>query len=365
MKKIVVCFCCLAIIACSTQVLANTQENEVATAIAQFDKGNFTTAAKVFLKYADTNPKAAAYLGRCYFNGLGCIKNTALAEKYFLIAANAKDPMGLNGLGAVIQDREPQKAFALFEEAARSGIKEALHNLGRSYVLGIGCKADSKKGYELLIKAVEKGSIPSAESLGAFYQLFNDWHNACKYYTISAQAGYGKSKQELLFSQAMLDIYAKKYTDAYARLLSYISGNGIDNIRAYERLVWVCIKLEKKSEAEKFLKICINKLELEQGMNIADKATLYFAIAMHLEALRHDIAEQEKFLLLSYELRKKLAQDITNLSLEEFELIYSDLIYFYSKNKMTEKRDRLMQEAMRNISEGALKEMQKSQSDKK
>ena len=365
MKKIVVSFCCLAIISCSPQVLANTQKNEVATAIAQFDKGNFTTAAKVFLKYADTNPKAAAYAGRCYYNGAGVERNIELAKKYFSIAAKANEPFGLNGLGVIIQKESPEAAFALFEKAAQSGIKEALNNLGRSYVLGLGCKADTAKGRELLVKAVEKGSIPSAEFLGGFYQLFDDWHNACKYYTISAQAGSGKSKQELLFSQAMLDIYAKKYTDAYARLKSYISGNGIDNIRAYERLVWVCLKLEKKSEADKFLKNCIDKLNSENGMDIAKKADLCFTIAMNLNTLKHDVAEQEKFLLMSYELRKKLAQDITNLSLNESELIYSDLISFYSKNKMTEKCNTLMQEMMRNTSKKALKEMQKRQRSKK
>lgn len=366
MKKLLgVVFICLFGFMCVAQDLSENQISEITTAIEQYNKKDFESAFRVFNKYAGTNPQAAAYLGRCYFNGFGCIKNIALAEKYFLIAANAKNPVGLNGLGAVIQDKEPQKAFALFEEAAQSGIKEALHNLGRSYVLGIGCKADSKKGYELLVKAVEKGSIPSAEFLGMWYYLTDNWEGACKYLTIATNAGLINRQKELFFSQAMLDIYAKKYTDAYLKLKKCVSWNGYDEIRALEKLSFVCIKLGKNSEAENFLNSCIVKLNSYSNINVNKKADLCFAIAVNLKVLKHDLAEQEKFLLMSYELRKKSVNKAKNLSLAESELIYADLIYFYSKNKMKDKLDKLMQEMISNTSEDALKEIQKIQSKKK
>lgn len=94
------------------------------------------------------DPHAAYALGTWYFHGSnGVRRNRRRGIELWIIAAEAKLSDALFDLAVcyekgTIVDKNPQKAFLLFLDAAIRGDKQAVFEVARCYTYGIGVSSD-------------------------------------------------------------------------------------------------------------------------------------------------------------------------------------------------------------------------------
>ncbi|EJK50203.1 hypothetical protein THAOC_30853 [Thalassiosira oceanica] len=85
-----------------------------------------------------------------------------------------KGPEAINDLGEQFffgglgLQKNMQKAFEMWTEAAELGSVDALYNLGVAYSRGVGVQKDKTKGAEFYTKAAMQGHVLSRHNLGNF-----------------------------------------------------------------------------------------------------------------------------------------------------------------------------------------------------
>lgn len=115
------------------------------------------------------NAEAMSSLGIICFDGLGTPSDTEQALQWYSASAERGCSFGMVGLGLMVEDREPQKAFRLFETAAAMNHPFALSKLANCYQFGKGCEKDQQKAVETYLKAIDLNDHSAAYELGKIY----------------------------------------------------------------------------------------------------------------------------------------------------------------------------------------------------
>ncbi|GBB88654.1 hypothetical protein RclHR1_15210001 [Rhizophagus clarus] len=110
-----------------------------------------------------------------YNHGIGTEKNENKAFELYIEAAENGDIDALNALQYYYQrgigtEENKNKVFKLYKEAAQIGKVDAIHHLGYCYENGIGTKRNKIKAFNLYKEAAEKGQIDAIHRLGYCYQ---------------------------------------------------------------------------------------------------------------------------------------------------------------------------------------------------
>lgn len=84
------------------------------------------------------NGEAMSTLGFIYHDGFGIPSDKAEALQWYSASAQRKCSFGMFGLGYMIEKREPQRAFGLFEQAAAMNHPFAFSKLGDCFHYGMG-----------------------------------------------------------------------------------------------------------------------------------------------------------------------------------------------------------------------------------
>ena len=125
---------------------------------------------------ADQNfPPAMHTLSVCLEQGIGLVKDEDAAFQYCLAAAKLGNPAALNNMGCNYfegknVDRDPYKALAYFNSAAKAGYVQAAHSAG--YLLDHGAdgvEADGEKALSAYMWAFRHGHIRSANNIGIYF----------------------------------------------------------------------------------------------------------------------------------------------------------------------------------------------------
>ncbi len=99
------------------------------------------------------------------------------------------------------EEKDYDKAFALYSEAAAKGSLYALAHLGWCYVWGEGVENDKHKGFALIKESAEKGNAEGLYCLGVCYYngkgVEKDYAEAVKWYRKSAELGNPKAQYNL------------------------------------------------------------------------------------------------------------------------------------------------------------------------
>jgi TPR repeat protein len=165
---------------------------------------NYEKAFKLFINASEKNHTLAQYfVGVCYFNGYGIMKNEKLALKYFEITANKNLTRGQKDTGYCYKigigiKKDLNKAFYWYEKAANNGNIMAMHNLGKCYINGEGVEKDFNKAFELFKKSADGGD---SSMLGYCYSngigTKIDKQKAFELYQKSANLGYKTAQYNL------------------------------------------------------------------------------------------------------------------------------------------------------------------------
>ncbi|GET04646.1 kinase-like domain-containing protein [Rhizophagus clarus] len=134
---------------------------------------------KAFNSFIDASEKnhilAQYFVGECYEDGYGTIKNEKLAFEYFEKVANKNLAHGQLRIGYFYEKgigikKNIKKAFYWYEKAANNGNIVAIYNLGICYKSGIGIKIDYNKAFELFKRSAEGGYSRGITMLGYCYE---------------------------------------------------------------------------------------------------------------------------------------------------------------------------------------------------
>lgn len=115
--------------------------------------------------------KAMVILGKCYETGAGVEVDSAVALKWFNLAAEGGNLDGkLNTTRYYVEStllpRDTARQFAIRKECADAGHPNAMAALCYAYSLGMGVAKDTAKANEYLAKAVQMGSAWGYEAKG-------------------------------------------------------------------------------------------------------------------------------------------------------------------------------------------------------
>lgn len=142
---------------------------ELALAEELFGNGNYAKAVKIFRKLAAAgDPAAAAWLGKCYMNGLGTEQDDEMAYRFFEQSARKNHPMGITGLGECNElgrgtPKNLQEAYRLYQKAA-----DLDYPLG-ALKLALACaNDDARKAEKYFKKAIELGEPAGAIRYAGF-----------------------------------------------------------------------------------------------------------------------------------------------------------------------------------------------------
>ena len=122
-------------------------------------KGDYATAAKLFLEVAEKGDHRAMYaLGSMYAGGTGLEKNYKEAFKWFSRAAkygrfDAQYKLGLMYEQGVGVAQNYKRAARIYNKAAKKGHAHAQFKLGLLFAKGHGVKQSNAKAYAWLIVA--------------------------------------------------------------------------------------------------------------------------------------------------------------------------------------------------------------------
>ncbi len=146
--------------------------------------------------------------------------------------SNAQVTLGYYYYSGQYVKANPQKAFELFKEAAKSGNKAAYGNLGVFYQLGLNnVKPDYKKALQYFTLAANNGYPVFWSYIGIMYQkgqgVEKDINKAFKYELMSANANVAIGQ----FNLANLYASLKQFDKAYYWYLRSANNDFIKSIR--------------------------------------------------------------------------------------------------------------------------------------
>ncbi len=151
-------------------------------------------AAGVFYTSHQSSPYDQPIDQQLWDNALTAFDNKQY-DQVLVLASSADHPRfqtleGLiweHGLGVA---KNPAKAFALYQEAARSGDPEAMNKISRFYSEGIAVKQDPKQAWKWTQKAAEKKDGGALIDLGLFFLYESETpQDALKYFVQAADEG--------------------------------------------------------------------------------------------------------------------------------------------------------------------------------
>nr|XP_056712774.1 protein sel-1 homolog 2 [Euleptes europaea] len=158
-----------------------------------------------FLKAASTgDANGVAFLGKMYLEGSTAVpQDNFTAWRYFRIAADKGNPVGLWGLGllyfrgGVVQVNYTE-AFKYFQKAAEKGLSSAQLQLGVMYLTGLGVRKNYKLAFRYFYLASENGQILAVYYLAEMYTsgtgVFRSCQNAVELYRIVCELGRWSEK---------------------------------------------------------------------------------------------------------------------------------------------------------------------------
>lgn len=146
----------------------------------------------------DGDPMAQAKLGQMLLDGHGIVQDQALAFKWFHIAAQNDCLQAINMLGRCYENGwgctiNYRKAAHYYQLAAAKEFNWGLYNFANLLVKGKGVEKNLQKAFELYLQAAHMGHAKSMNLVGRFYEegwLFEaDLGKATDWYRRSASAG--------------------------------------------------------------------------------------------------------------------------------------------------------------------------------
>ncbi|RIA88266.1 hypothetical protein C1645_826637 [Glomus cerebriforme] len=153
------------------------------------------------------NVIAQCYLGYCYRNGKGIIKDEKKAFEWYLKSANKGYSLGQYALGhcyanGIGIEKDETKAFEWYLKSAEGGNTNAQYNLGNCYIFGRGIKKDEKKGFEWFLKSANNKNSKCYYNLGMCYDkgigTEKNFDEAIIWYKKASENGLEKAKIKLL-----------------------------------------------------------------------------------------------------------------------------------------------------------------------
>lgn len=138
----------------------------VKDAIEDYEAARFTESLKKFNQAAESdNPDAYFYLGRHYYFGQGVVQDYVLSRRYY-------------------------------ESAVALGNPKAMNNLGTMLKGGLGGSKDTKRAYDLFLRAHQEGVPHATFNLGDMAYRQRDFESARRYYKAAGDAGLSSAKLE-------------------------------------------------------------------------------------------------------------------------------------------------------------------------
>ncbi|GET03213.1 kinase-like domain-containing protein [Rhizophagus clarus] len=136
---------------------------------------NVNEAFNLFINASEKNHTISQYfVGLCYENGYGTIKNEKLSFEYYEKAASknyaiAQLRIGYCFMSGIGIEKDFKKAFYWYEKAAENGNIIAICSLGYCYKVGIGTEKNYNKAFELFKQSAEGGNSDGIMMLGYCY----------------------------------------------------------------------------------------------------------------------------------------------------------------------------------------------------
>ena len=160
---------------------------------------------------------AAVQMGLHYFYGTGGVKKDPDKAFAWFSRTEPDDPTALywlavchdNGTGV---ERDPVRAFELFQESAKLGYLPAVCDLGVCYENGQGTEKDLDRAIQCYRHAAEEGYAQGQCNLGAMY-----------YFGVGVEKDYGQAAR--LFTQAAEQQHPRAQ---FLLGLCYEFGNGVE-----------------------------------------------------------------------------------------------------------------------------------------
>ncbi len=153
---------------------ANTETQSIELAKVLYEHRDGILAFQLFSKLAEQGDiEATAWLGRCFFNGVGAPVDHARAFQCFAKAAEAGNAWGMNGLAVCYKNgfgttKDMQASFQWFERAAQADLPVAVLNLAIGYTYGTGEFHNDKKAEEYYRRAIALDAPDAKGRYGIF-----------------------------------------------------------------------------------------------------------------------------------------------------------------------------------------------------
>ena len=128
-------------------------------------------AFKLFLRSArQGNPIARAFVGHCYKSGVYVGANVTEAIKWYELSAKGHYVEGYHFLNQLCyQLGDFEKVLYWTKRFVEYGCAEAIHNLGKLYILGEIVEKDMSQGFDLIHQASGMGFPPALYDCGLCY----------------------------------------------------------------------------------------------------------------------------------------------------------------------------------------------------
>jgi TPR repeat protein len=178
------------------------------TGVAAVKRSNFVLALVSLKPLADKgHPKAEAYMGYMYEDGLGVPIDFREAARWYRLAAEHGDSYGQTRLGYLYEKglgvpRDDALAAQWFARSAAAGDKTGQSWLGAMYRDGRGVARDRKEAAKWFSLAADQGSAWAQSQAGMLYArggdgLSQDYDKAIDYFRKSAEAGNADAQYNL------------------------------------------------------------------------------------------------------------------------------------------------------------------------
>ena len=129
----------------------------------------FEKAAEQVLKFEKVinqgSVSAMNNLGNIYRSGIGTNTDLQKAERYYTMAADKGDLGAMTNLATVLLQHQPERAFDLYQRAARGGFEAAMYNLAVLLEEGTGTKRDNNEALRWYKLAAQSGNNDAKEAV--------------------------------------------------------------------------------------------------------------------------------------------------------------------------------------------------------
>lgn len=189
------------------------------------EKGQYKQAVELYLQAAQDG-HVGGYTNAGYMLASQPeIEDLTRARQYYLLAANAGEPQGMNNLGCCYRDGEggPQdiaKAIALFNQADEKDNMMATQNLAQIYY-DDGPLQDHAHALKYFLRCYREYPRPLEVSY-CYDTLLQDYTSALKYYQLAGKdgSGYALNRIGLMWEEGLLGkADSKKAQDAYQKAM--------------------------------------------------------------------------------------------------------------------------------------------------